>query len=216
MNRITFNYCAKCTCHKTSKVRFYNRTYTNSQHITDGFPTATGVNEGGIPITDTNPSSNHSPASVETAQARNLNTADPDPDKLIFEGALLSPVVDDEAWMAFIIKKASDFPSVVMSLLSTDIVSPRNDNQDYQYDETNLLSMNISGITDGPLFIILKVPHSYDKNSMKASSYNYFDFSDTEPSLSDTEKCVDYIEELTSIYPDLNCEGETHDAQSIG
>ena len=103
-----------------------------------------------------------------------------------------------------------------MSLFFTNIVSPRKDDQDHQYDETNQLSMNFSGIVDGPSVIIPKVPHSYDRNSIKASSYNYFDFSDTEPSLSDTEKYVNCVEELTSIYPDFNCEGEAHDAQNIG
>ena len=118
--------------------------------------------------------------------------------------------------MAFIIKEAEYFPFVVVSLFSTDIVSPRKDNEYYQYDETNLLSMNFSGIADVPSVIIPKIPHSYDRNNMKASSYNYFDFSDTETSLSDTKKCVDCIEELTSMYPDFNCEGQTHDAQSVG
>ena len=67
---------------------FYHRTHTTSQHIIGGSPKTNGANEGKSLATDANPSSNHSPTSVEIAQAGNIaSNSDPNPDELIFEGA---------------------------------------------------------------------------------------------------------------------------------
>ena len=72
------------------------------------------------------------------------------------------------------------------------------------------------GITDIPSVTIPKVPHLYDINNIKSSSCNYFCWSNTEPSSSDTGTYFDCIDELAYISPEFNCEGETRYLQSIG
>ena len=221
VNGITFKFCAKCTCRKTGRVGFYNRTHTTSQHRGGGSnTTATGTEgaEGVVPVSASgnSPSSNHSPTSDVTAQADNLTSSlVDDPDELIFEGAFLSPAVDDGAWMASLGKETDESSAGVMSIHATDIMdtlissdSSVPEYDDNVYDEYKLPSMNFAGVLMGPTVTFDEMSNPNDSDKISDSRCAYYDCSDAEPSSFDTEQYVDYADNFSHISPDFNCEGE--------
>ena len=111
VNGITFKFCAKCTCRKTGRVGFYNRTHTTSQHINSGLSKTEDEDEGDLLTSNANPFSNHS--SLGNADSNLVST---DPDELVFEGAFLSSMVDDGAWMASVPTEVNELSTAIISI----------------------------------------------------------------------------------------------------
>ena len=199
---------------------FYNRTHTTYQHITGGSPIINGSKKGDSHVTDANPSSNHSPASAETAKAGNIDSnlvdPDPNPDELIFEGAFLSLVVDDGAWMVSIPTHVDEFSPGIMSIVTTDVVylitSIPIDNKGFQYDNDEI---NFAAIPVDPTITIPEIKDPFGSDRIKDSACGYTDILDMCPSSSDSETYFDCIDYLPYLYPDFNCEGETQ-TKSVG
>ena len=199
---------------------FYHRTHTTSQHITGGFPTTNGANEGDSATTDEYIYSNHRSTSVETVQAGNIDSSlvdpDPNPDELIFEGLFISLVVDDGAWIASVPTGLDEFSPGVMFLVTKDIVSPVTfipiDNQDFQYESDEI---NFAEIPVDPTITIPETTDPFVSNTIKYSTSTYADSLDICPSSSDFENYFDCVNALSYLSPDFNREGETQ-THSVG
>ena len=200
---------------------FYSRYHTTSHHRTGGSNTTTTGTERAeraipVPTSDNIPSSNHSSTSDVTAQADNLTSSlVDDPDELIFEGAFLSPAVDDGAWMASLGKEIDESSAGVMSIHATDIMdtlissdSSVPEYDDNVYDEYKLPSMNFAGVLMGPTVNFDEMSNPNDSDKISDSRCAYYDCLDAEPSSFDTEQYTDYADNFSHISPDFNCEGE--------
>ena len=101
-----------------------------------------------------------------------------------------------------------EFSPGIISIFTIDIVFPVTsnsiDNKDFQYDNDEI---NFTAIPVNLTITTSRISDTFDSDRIKNYACAYAYSSDVCPSLSDSEKYFDCIDEISYLSPDFICEG---------